>query len=46
MTFTATILTKLATAHYVEILYNENQPNQSRNTEIMGRNSFMPLSKE
>jgi hypothetical protein len=46
MTFTATIFTKLVTTHYVEILYNKYHPNQSRNTEITGRNSFVPLSKE
>jgi len=46
MTSTATIFTKLVTAYYVEILYSEYHPHQSRNTEIMGRNSFMPLSKE
>jgi hypothetical protein len=46
MTFTATIFTKLVTAHYVEILYSEYQTNQSRNTEITSRNSFMPLSKK
>jgi hypothetical protein len=38
--------TKLITAFYVEILYNEYHPNQSKNTEITGRNSLMPLSKE
>jgi len=45
MTFIATIFTRLVT-HYVEILYNEYHPNQSRNTEITGKNSFVPLSKE
>jgi hypothetical protein len=46
MTFTATVFTKLITTHYVEILYNEYHPKQSKNTEIMDRNSLMPLSKE
>jgi formylmethanofuran dehydrogenase subunit E-like metal-binding protein len=44
MAFIPPIFTKLTIAQYMEVLYTKVHPNQWRNTDNMGRNSFMPLS--